>query len=254
MATAMIVGLAMTSACGSDPGGTTADETGPLRILAAASLTDAMTDLVEGFEQQMHGDGSDVNVELNIAGSATLREQLLAGAPADVFASANSNIMAEVAATIALEGEPVPLASTSMILAMPAGNPAGITGLADLANDELLIGLCSPGVPCGDFATEVLTKSGVEPEVDTFEDDVRSLLTRITADELDAAIVYSSDIASSDGRVDSLAIPEAVNVKAESQIAALAGSNPNLARAFVNYVTSADGQAVLINHGFDPAS
>ncbi len=241
------------SACSGDSanGGDALNPT--LRVLAAASFTDAMNDLADGFERQSAESGAPVNVELNLAGSATLREQIVAGAPGDVFASANSNIIDELDEAGELKGTPSSLAANSMVLITPSGNPGNIVGLDDLVNEDLLVGLCTPGVPCGDFAQQVLSQAQVEPAVDTFEDDVRSLVTRVVADELDAAIVYSSDVAAVGDAVEAIAIPPQLNIEAVSHVAVLrASTNPDLAQQFVDYLASSTGQDLLWVHGFQP--
>lgn len=253
-AVAVLTLLAAASACApgeiDDPTAQRA-QTIRLRVLAAASLTDAMEDLADGFEAKAKLAGTPVEVELNVAGSATLREQILSGAPGDVFVSANAAIMDEVALADEVNGEVQPLAANSMMLVTPADNSRAVDGLEDLADPDLLVGLCTPGVPCGDFAAQVLEQAGVDAEIDTFEDDVRSLMTRVIADELDAAIVYESDVAAAGPAVAAIAIPSELNVEAESQIAVLKGSeNPTTAHTFVDFAASAEGRTVLESHGF----
>src|SRR5690606_34956034 len=129
-------------------------------------------------------------------------------------------------------------ATNLLQIAVPTGNPAGITGLDDFADDELLIGLCAEGVPCGDFARQALAKAEVIPEVDTNETDARALITKIEAGELDAGIAYVTDVLASEG-VDGIDIATESNVVAEYTIAALdRGANPAGAEAFVAFVLS----------------
>jgi molybdate transport system substrate-binding protein len=148
-------------------------------------------------------------------------------------------------------GTPAVFATNKLQIAVPAGNPGGVTGLDDFARDELLIGLCAEEVPCGEFARLVLDKAGVSPSIDTSEPDVRALLTKIEEGELDAGITYVTDVLSSGGAVDGVDIPDGVNVVAEYQIALLAGaSNPGAAEAFVAFVLTDPGRAILAEHGF----
>lgn len=220
---------------------------GELLVSAAASLTDAFAEVATAFEAAHPG----VDVVLNLGGSSSLREQILAGAPADVFASANMSNMSKVVAAGEVVGEPQIFARNLLQIAVPPGNPSGITGLGDFSREELLIGLCAAEVPCGDFARTALDHAGVVPAVDTNEPDVRALLTKIEAGELDAGITYVTDVTSSRGRVDGVDIPEPDNVVAEYPIAALAGAlNPDAARAFVAFVLSDDGQEILGHDGF----
>ena len=220
---------------------------GELLVSAAASLADVFAELGADFEAAHPG----VEVQLNLGGSASLRQQVLEGAPADVFASADTASMARLVDAGETAGDPVIFARNRMEIAVPAGNPAGITGLDDFANEGLLIGLCAEQVPCGAYAREVLRNAGVTPSLDSNEPDVRALLTKVGAGELDAGITYLTDVLSTRGDVEGLAIPEDVNVRAEYPIATLAGApNPEAAARFVAFVLSGQGQAILDGYGF----
>ncbi|MCI0425064.1 MAG: molybdate ABC transporter substrate-binding protein [Actinobacteria bacterium] len=231
-------------------GSTSAPSTGvegEVLVSAAASLTDAFAEVESAFEAA----NPEVDVVLNLGPSSGLREQILEGAPADVFASANTSNMDQVAEAGELAGDPEIFFRNLLQIAVPAGNPAGVTGLEDFGRDELLIGLCAEDVPCGDFAREALANAGVTPAIDTNEPDVRALLTKVEAGELDAGITYVTDIASTDGAVEGVDIPEDENVVAAYPIAVLAGApNPDAASAFVDFVLSDEGQAILAGYGF----
>jgi len=218
-----------------------------LLVSAAASLTDAFGAVEQTFEEAH----PDVDVVLNLAGSSSLREQILGGAPADVFASANMENMEQVRTAGLIAGEPSVFARNQLQIAVPTGNPAGISGLADFADETLFLGLCANGVPCGDFARAALAAAGIEPAVDTNEPDVRSLMTKIEAGELDAGITYVTDVVSSGGSVEGIDIPDDVNVDADYPIAVLSGvSNPDIAEEFVGFVLSTEGQEILSRFGF----
>lgn len=219
-----------------------------LLVSAAASLADAFAELAGEFELANPG----VMVVLNLAGSATLRHQIIEGAPVDVFASANISNMEQVVE--AGEAEEFQVFVTNRLqIAVPEGNPAGVTGLEDFADDSIWIGLCAQGVPCGDLAREVLARAGVAAAVDSDEPDVRALLTKIELGELDAGITYASDVLSADEAVWGIEIPDEVNVVARYPIATLANApNPAQAAAFVAFVLSAQGQSILAHHGFGP--
>jgi molybdate transport system substrate-binding protein len=220
---------------------------GELLVSAAASLADVFAELGSDFEAAHPG----VDVQLNLGSSASLRQQVLEGAPADVFASADMSNMTRLVDAGETTGGPVIFARNRMEIAVPAGNPAGITGLDDFANDELLIGLCAEQVPCGAYAREVLRNAGVTPSVDSNEPDARALLTKVEAEELDAGITYLTDVLSAGGAVEGLAIPEDVDVMADYPIATLAGArNPEVAARFVAFVLSGQGQAILDGYGF----
>lgn len=216
-------------------------------VSAAASLTDVFGAIEQSFEQTH----PDIDMTLNLAGSSALREQIMEGAPVDVFASANTANMDRVVEAGAVTGEPRVFAHNVLQIAVPAGNPAGVRGLDDFADEALLIGLCAVGAPCGDFAREALANAGVVASVDTNEPDVRSLLTKIEAGELDAGITYETDVASSGGAVQGIDIPDDVNVVAEYPIAAVSGAaNPDGAGAFIEFVLSDQGRSLLAEFGF----
>jgi molybdate transport system substrate-binding protein len=255
---ALCLALGAAAACGSDDDSdaagpsTTAAEPGlegTITVFAAASLTDAFGEAADEF-MAAH---PDTTVELNLAASSALREQILAGAPGDVFASANADNMDQVVEAGAAE-DPEVLARNALEIVVPAGNPARVDGLDDFADPDLLVGLCAAEVPCGAFAREALANAGVTPDQDTDEPDVRSLLTKVAEGELDAGIVYRSDVLAAGATVEGIAIPEEVNVIAEYPIATLTASGaPDVADAFVEYLIGDEGQAILTSWGFETA-
>jgi molybdate transport system substrate-binding protein len=214
------------AACGDDDddaGSSTTEATpeestleGDITVFAAASLTDAFTELGSTFESE----NPDVSVEFNFGASSALREQILAGAPADVFASANTSNMDQIVDGGAASG-PEDFVTNLLEIAVPTGNDAGVTGLDDFANPDLLIGLCAEEVPCGEFGREALANAGVTPSIDTNEPDVRSLLTKVEAGDLDAGIVYVTDVMAAGDTVEGVEIPTEENVVASYPIAAL---------------------------------
>jgi molybdate transport system substrate-binding protein len=214
-------------------------------VSAAASLTDAFGEMEAAFEAV----NPEIDVLLNFASSSTLREQILEGAPVDVYASANTANMDLVIAAGGAE-EDVTLVTNSLQIAVPEGNPGEIVGLEDFSNPDLLIGLCVAGVPCGEFGREALRRAGVVPEVDTEEPDVRALLTKIESGELDAGITYVTDVQSSEA-IEGIEIPREFNVVAEYPIAVLANApHPRQAEAFLKFVLSEEGRAILQGYGF----
>lgn len=228
------------TACGSDDDDTT------VRVFAAASLTDAFADVAAAFEDAEPG----VAVELNLAGSSSLREQILQGAPADVVATANATVMEQLVDAGAVV-DPERFATNVLEIVVPEGNPAGVTSLDDFADDDLLVGLCAAAVPCGEFARRVLSLAGVEPSLDTNEPDVRALLTKIEAGELDAAIVYTTDVRAAGSGVEGIEIPDMQNVVADYPIGVVVESGERSAAAsFVDFVLGEQGQAILRSHGF----
>ena len=225
---------------GCDAGG---DDRAEVLVFGAASLTTVFAEIGTAFEEA----NPNIAIDLNFAGSSSLREQILAGAPADVFASANEDNMAHVVAGLAEPISPVVFARNDPVIAVPSGNPGNISGLGDLTDPDLLIGLCAVEVPCGEIAHTVLAKAGITPSIDTAEPNVRALLTKIEAGELDAGIVYRTDVVER-SRADSIAIPEPFEVEAVYPIAAL--TDQAAASEFVGFVLSTDGQSILARHGF----
>jgi molybdate transport system substrate-binding protein len=220
---------------------------GDITVFAAASLTDAFTELGTTFESE----NPDASVEFNFGASSALREQILAGAPADVFASANPSNMDQVVDGGAASG-PEDFVTNLLEIAVPAGNEAGVTGLDDFADPDLLVGLCAEEVPCGEFGREALANAGITPSIDTNEPDVRSLLTKIEAGDLDAGIVYVTDVMAAGDAVEGVDIPADENVIATYPIAALTdAANAEVAGAFVDFVLSNEGQEILQSYGFD---
>lgn len=226
--------------------GDNGDDHTELLVSAAASLTDVFAEVEAAFEETNTG----IDVILNLGGSSSLREQVFEGAPVDVFASADTRTMDQLLEAGEAD-DAVIFTRNSLQVAVPRDNPAGITSLGDFERDALLIGLCAEDVPCGSLAREALARAGVTPSIDTNEPDVRALLTKIEAGELDAGITYVTDVISTNGAVEGIDIPESDNVAADYPIAVLTGApNQDWAEAFVEFVLSDAGQAILARYGF----
>jgi molybdate transport system substrate-binding protein len=220
------------------------DDASTLRVFAAASLTDAFTELGEAFEQ----DRPDLDVELAFASSSDLARQVVEGAPADVYASADTANMDKVTESGAATGTPVAFATNRAEIIVAPGNPLAISGLEDLADRDLVVVLCAPEVPCGAYAEEVFARAGVSVTPDSFEENVRGVVTKVTLGEADAGIVYRTDVLTADDAASGVEIPAAVNVVAEYPIATV--SSADAADEFVDFVTSAAGRDVLESYGF----
>jgi molybdate transport system substrate-binding protein len=233
-----------------EPGGGAADGevTGTLTVLAAASLTESFTELAERFESDHPG----AAVRLSFGASSELAAQVDQGAPADVFAAASPETMALAVDAGAVRGEPRVFARNRLEIAVPPGNPGGVTGLADLAREELKVALCAPEVPCGSVAETVLRAAGVTPAPDTLEADVKATLTKVTLGEVDAALVYRTDVLAAGDAVRGIEFPEADRAVNDYLLAVLTGApNPGAAQAFADLVRSRPGRAVLTEAGFD---
>jgi molybdate transport system substrate-binding protein len=245
-----LAGCAGTSSSGGvqDPSGVAADDVvaGEIVVFAAASLTEAFEDIASAFEAEHPG----ADVVLNLAGSSTLATQIVAGAPADVFASADTAQMDAVAGA-GLAEDPTTFAINGLEIVVEAGNPLAIEELEDLARDDVVLVLAAPEVPAGAFAAQVLDAQGVEVSPASLELDVRATLSRVELGEADAAIVYRSDVATASDAVEGIVIPDERNVAAEYPIATVTGSsNPDAAAAFVAFVRSDAGQRSLADAGF----
>lgn len=237
-------GTASSSAAPSADGG---EVTGALTVFAAASLTDVFTDLGD----QLMADNPDLEITFNFAGSSALATQITQGAPADVFASANQTQMTVVTDAGLAEGDPTVFTENVLEIAVPQGNPAGVTGLSDFANPDLTLAICAPDVPCGAAAEQVFSAAGITARPDTLEEDVRAALTKVELGEVDAALVYASDVQAAGDRVEGIEFPQAREAVNEYPICTLAGSqNPEAAQAFVDLVESDAGQQALTDAGF----
>ncbi|HEY5822150.1 MAG TPA: molybdate ABC transporter substrate-binding protein [Propionibacteriaceae bacterium] len=251
-----VAGLALLlpAACGtsSEPGsststgaGTSAPAASGVTVLAAASLTEAFTQIGKDYEAK-----SGQKVTFSFGSSATLATQITQGAPADVFAAASPATMKTVTDAGA-GGTPVNFVSNTLEIAVPAGNPGKVTGLADFADADKKIAICAPEVPCGAAAVKVFAAAKITPKPDTLEQDVKATLAKVSSDEVDAALVYKTDVVAAGTKVEGINFPESAQAVNEYPIATLKESkNAAGAQGFVDFVLSSDGQAVLIKAGF----
>jgi molybdate transport system substrate-binding protein len=267
---AAILFATMVTACAapvapSNPAGTPAGELpgGDLTVFAAASLTEAFTELGAQFEV---GHPS-VDLVFNFAGSQQLVQQLAQGAGADVFASANqAQLDAAIEAGRVEGGSARTFARNQLVVIYPLDNPGVIASLDDLAKPGLRLVIAAKEVPVGRYALAFLDKAAQDPgfgpayqagvldNVVSYEENVRAVLTKVVLGEADAGIVYTSDISGENGeKVNRMDIPTVLNVIAEYPIAVVQDSaHPDAALAFVDFVLSADGQSILEKYGFLP--
>jgi molybdate transport system substrate-binding protein len=237
---------------------------GTLTILAAASLTEAFTEMGQIFESQHPG----AAVEFSFGGSQQLAQQFNQGAPADVFASANTKYMdSAIQSGRVVEGAARVFANNRLVVIYPQDNPASVKTLKDLAKPGLKLVLAAKEVPVGKYSLDFLDKAILDPSfggsfkedvlknVVSYEQTVKAVLTKVALAEADAGIVYLSDISTGAVfQVDKLDIPKALNVVATYPIAVINDSqHPDLAQAFVDFVLSPTGQDVLKKYNFIPA-
>ncbi len=218
-----------------------------IRVLAAASLSKTFDQLKHDFESKHDG----VTVDIDYAGSSALAEQIVAGNDADVFASADEQTMGRVTKAGDAKGTPAIFATNTLTIATPPGNPAHITGFADLAKSGVKVAVCAAPVPCGAAEKALETKTGVKLHPVTEEDNVTAVLTKVTSDQVDAGVVYVTDVKALGSKVTAVDVPQASSIINKYPITVLKGSKhqPDAA-AFVALVRSAAGQEVLRNAGF----
>lgn len=225
---------------------------GTITVFAASSLTAAFTEIGDSFGAE----NPDATVEFNFGASSDLVDSITDGdalGVADVYASADEANMQTLVDAGDNADDPQVFARNQAEIAVPAGNPADVQGLDDFAHDDLFIGLCAEDVPCGAYAREILDNAGVEPSIDTDEARVTDVVAKVASGDLDAGIVYVTDVLANDDEVDGIEIPADVNVDAIYPVATVAESeNAGTADAFVAFVLSDAGQQVLADHGFLP--
>ncbi|AXE40182.1 Molybdate-binding protein [Acidipropionibacterium virtanenii] len=220
-----------------------------LTVFAAASLTKSFDQIGKDFQKAHPG----VTVRFSYEGSQTLVEQLSEGAPADVLATADTKNM-DKATKASLVGTTTEFATNTLILITPPGNPARITGLDSSLTGRKLV-ICAPAVPCGNATKELAGKLGVTLAPVSEEEKVTDVRGKVESGQADAGIVYRTDAAASGKKVTAVAIEDADKVVNHYPIAATKSSkNADLARQFIAQVTSAQGQKVLADPGFSPAS
>lgn len=216
---------------------------GKITVFAASSLTEAFNTLAGKFESAHPG----TTVNFKYDASSTLATSITQGQPADVFASASTTTMASVSQAT----DPTNFVSNTMEIATPPGNPAKITSVEDLAKSSVKVALCDPAVPCGATAEQVFTNAKISVHPVSTEPDVKSTLAKVEIKEVDAGVVYVTDVRAAGDKVTGVTIDSDVNASTTYPISVLKDSaNPSLAQAWVDYVLSSDGQQVLKADGF----
>jgi molybdate transport system substrate-binding protein len=243
---AAVVALGALSACGN--GSSASSGAGKtLTVSAAASLTESFDKIKDEFMAAHPG----TQVRVNYDGSSTLVQQITAGGPADVFASADQKNMAKLVKAKLADGTPQVFASNVLEIAVPPKNPQHIKTLKDLARPGTEVVLCAPQVPCGSAAKKVEQKAGITIKPRSEEQNVKAVLTKVRAGEADAGLVYVTDVLSAKGKVTGIKFPESSAAVNEYPISVVKGSkNASLAKQFIDFVRSAKGKAVLTSDGF----
>lgn len=244
VAVALLVGLGALS-----PGvsAASAKPNTELTVSVAGPLTDVFPVIADAFIKRY----PDTEIKFNFAGSSTTMNQVLAGAPVDVIATSSESTM-QIGVDAKQVLRPLFFARNSMTIAVPAGNPANILSLADLERSGLLIGVCDPVAPCGASAVELLAKNKLNVMPVTREFDARSVLGKVISGDLDAGIVYISDVKAAGSKVEFIEIPVKENVMTTYPIATVTNTeNTELSHRFVNFVRfSTTSQAILRAYGF----
>jgi molybdate transport system substrate-binding protein len=246
MTAVLTVGCAGASGAPSAPEETSDAVTGSLTVSAAASLGAAFDEIAAAFETEYPG----VDVQpITYDGSATLATQIIEGAPVDVFASADEKNMAKIVAA-GFAADPQLFASNTLVIVVPAGNPAGIETLAELADPDATVVLCAPEVPCGAASQTLLSNADVAVTPASSEQNVTAVLTKVAAGEADAGLVYATDVLGDDA-VEGIVPDGAEDVVNRYPIAALTDApDADAAAAFVEFVTGERGRAILADLGF----
>lgn len=223
------------------------DASGKIIVFAAASLKKPFTEIGERFKTENPGSA----IEFSFAGSSDLVTQLTQGAPADVFASADTRNMNKAADAGLLAGEPVDFASNTLTIVVAPGNPKKIASFTDLTQPGLSVVVCAPQVPCGSATAKVENATGVQLDPVSEESQVTDVLGKVTSGQADAGLVYVTDARGAGDKVTVVPFPEAADAVNTYPIAALKQSkHPDLARKFIDLVTGEAGQKILSAAGF----
>ncbi|MFI8567207.1 molybdate ABC transporter substrate-binding protein [Rhodococcus sp. NPDC078407] len=248
---AVVAIAALLAGCDADVSGAgTSSNTagGDITVFAAASLRASFTELGARFEAENAGTA----VEFSFAGSSDLTTQLISGAPADVFASADTKNMTKAVDAGLVAGDPVDFASNTLTIVTAPGNPERIASFADLANPDILTVVCAPQVPCGAATAAVETATGTDIPAVSEESSVTDVLGKVTSGQADAGLVYVTDAAGAGDAATAVPFAESSEAVNTYPIATLSGSeNEATARAFAEFVTGPVGRDVLVRAGFE---
>lgn len=220
---------------------------GSITVFAAASLQGAFTTIGKQFEAAHPGSA----VKFSFGASSSLAQEITSGSPADVFASASPQNMDQVVSA-GDASKPVTFAQNVMEVAVPPTNPAHVTSVSDLANSTVKTALCQPQVPCGFTAAKVFSNAKITVTPVTLQPDVKSVLTQVELNNVDAGMVYVTDVKAAGSMVHGIPIPASENASTAYPIATVNSSNnKSTAQAFTSYVASPAGEKVLAADGFE---
>ncbi|GHD68470.1 molybdate-binding protein [Streptomyces mirabilis] len=220
---------------------------GTVTVFAAASLKESFTTLGKEFEKANPG----TKVTFNFGGSDTLAASITGGAPADVFAAASPKTMAIVTDKKDAATTPATFVRNQLEIATLPGNPDKVASLKDLTKSGLKVVLCDKTVPCGAAAQKALDASKLKLSPASYEQDVKSALTKVELKEADVAVVYKTDVKAAGDKVEGVEFPESAKAVNDYPIALLKDApNAEAAKAFIALVQSAEGQKVLTAAGF----
>jgi len=248
---ALVLAACSSSSSGSSSGGSSAsgELSGTVAVFAATSLTEAFDKIGAQFEKANPG----VTVKFNYNGSSSLATSINQGAPADVFASAAPENMKTVTDAGDAAGSPTTFASNTAEIMVEKGNPQHIESVKDLADDKIKVAVCAPEVPCGAVAQEVFKNAGVTVKPVSQETNVGGVVTKVTLGEVDAGIVYVTDVKANESKATGVTIPADQNAITEYPIVEVKNApNASAAKAFISYVLGPNGQKVLASFGFMP--
>lgn len=245
-AAAILAGAAVTGCSGPNQGGTDSPTTTTITVGAASSLTDALDQLVPSYSASHPATA----IKVTTASSATLAAQLAAGAPIDVLASAGEEVMNR-AVTNGTVQAPRDFATNSLEVAIPTKNPATLRTWTDIARPTVAVARCAVPAPCGTATDQLLKRSKLAPNFVSTDPDVRAVLTRVRLSQVDAGVVYRTDVQSAAESVTGLAIPDDRNVSTRYQAAVASDSrSAQTAASFVDYLQSPEAQEILRKLGF----
>ncbi|MFI0964201.1 molybdate ABC transporter substrate-binding protein [Streptomyces sp. NPDC021080] len=220
---------------------------GTVTVFAAASLKESFTALGRQFEKAHPG----TKVTFSFGGSDSLAASITGGAPADVFAAASPKTMAIVTDKGDAATTPATFVRNQLEIATLPGNPDKVASLKDLTKSGLKVVLCDKTVPCGAAAQKALDASKLKLTPVSYEQDVKSALTKVELKEADAAVVYKTDVKAAGDKVEGVEFPESADAINDYPIALLKDApNTAAAKAFIELVRSAEGQKVLTDAGF----